>query len=368
VVIVTLIVFAGVAGAVGVKEVKKLQGTGCESLNPSWSPDGKKIAFVSNRHPNLSNTCGFREWRIWIMDADGGNVTLALNVSSSDFLLRPSWSSDGESVIFVEAGELNALNLSTGNITSLGHGISLSPDGSMILDEGKIVTGNMYLVIPWGWNAVWSPDSKKIAYLSGWDSSAGKVWEIYIADVSALPKVDKKSLGIVSIINTSALPIALSFPGELSWSPDGSKIVSTAVRNGSWGVFVINITTSEIVKLAETNISEYKEDLKRGYSPAAVSDMHRYTNPSWSPDGDKIAVNGINIITLDLYAPSTPEPKLTEPTPVISELDPFAAYVLTVINLNSLIALVHKIFLVSLIVVAVIFIVLVLRFRRGSQQ
>ena len=51
---------------------------------PSWSPDGKWIAFTADRND--------RDWnrQIYVMDADGGNQ---LNLSNNDFDDRgPSWS------------------------------------------------------------------------------------------------------------------------------------------------------------------------------------------------------------------------------------------------------------------------------------
>ncbi len=40
------------------------------NVAPVWSPDGKNIAFLSNR--TASGEAG--EWRVWVMDAAGGNV------------------------------------------------------------------------------------------------------------------------------------------------------------------------------------------------------------------------------------------------------------------------------------------------------
>jgi Tol biopolymer transport system component len=50
-------------------------------LDPAWSPDGSKIAFISERDGN-------RE--VYVMDADGsGQTRLATN--SSSFGWRPAW-------------------------------------------------------------------------------------------------------------------------------------------------------------------------------------------------------------------------------------------------------------------------------------
>lgn len=40
------------------------------NVNPVWSPDGQSIAFLSNR---ADPPAGVGPWRVWVMDADGGN-------------------------------------------------------------------------------------------------------------------------------------------------------------------------------------------------------------------------------------------------------------------------------------------------------
>ena len=59
------------------------------NVNPSWSPDGTKIAFTSERDGNR---------QIYVMDADGSNQTNISNNSYGDIF--PSWSPDGEKIVF----------------------------------------------------------------------------------------------------------------------------------------------------------------------------------------------------------------------------------------------------------------------------
>ena len=56
---------------------------------PEWSPDGKRIAFASNRNS---------AYQIFVMNADGGNVKLVANTEGR--ATAPKWSSDGKLIYF----------------------------------------------------------------------------------------------------------------------------------------------------------------------------------------------------------------------------------------------------------------------------
>jgi len=58
---------------------------------PSWSPDGKRIAFASNRR---------YAYQIFVMDADGANVQLVANTNGR--ATTPRWSPDGKTIYFTD--------------------------------------------------------------------------------------------------------------------------------------------------------------------------------------------------------------------------------------------------------------------------
>src|SRR5262249_32814747 len=57
---------------------------------PTWSPDGKRIAFASNRRGH--------GYQIFVMEADGSNVQLVANTEGR--ATAPRWSREGKTIYF----------------------------------------------------------------------------------------------------------------------------------------------------------------------------------------------------------------------------------------------------------------------------
>ena len=71
-----------------------------DDRSPSWSPDGKRIAFASERKGDLVN------FEIYVMDADGGNEQRLTENRVYDW--SPSWSPDGKRIAFMSQRNGNA--------------------------------------------------------------------------------------------------------------------------------------------------------------------------------------------------------------------------------------------------------------------
>jgi Tol biopolymer transport system component len=115
----------------------RLTATSFPEADPVWSPDSRRIAFASNRDGT---------WRIYLMDADGTDVTL-LPTGTGD-ATEPAWSPDGGRIAFVSTR--------TGNPDIW----VVNPDGSALR---RLTTDSKLDVAP-----TWSPQSaNQIAWSNG---------------------------------------------------------------------------------------------------------------------------------------------------------------------------------------------------------
>lgn len=74
--------------------VTRLTDDPAQDVMPAISPDGRFIAFSSDRNGT---------WDLYIMPSEGGKVVQITNESTHD--LHPSWSSDGSKLVFSRLGE-----------------------------------------------------------------------------------------------------------------------------------------------------------------------------------------------------------------------------------------------------------------------
>ena len=77
----------------------------CSDTQPSWSPDGSKIAFASNRTASgLDKALGDHCYNIWVMNSDGTAMTLL--TTSKQFCGHPTFTTNDEIYFHANSGFL----------------------------------------------------------------------------------------------------------------------------------------------------------------------------------------------------------------------------------------------------------------------
>ena len=75
------------------KDTRQITDFGCASFAPSFTPDGKKILFASNK-----NECDGRKFELFLINVDGTGLEQVTDFGG--FTSFPEFSPDGKSLVF----------------------------------------------------------------------------------------------------------------------------------------------------------------------------------------------------------------------------------------------------------------------------
>ena len=85
------------------KKFDRLTSAKVDESGPSWSPDGSRIAFMSNRNPDPDREPSSQ---LFVVDAKPGSTEKALTpITSRGGRGRAEWSADGKQIAFLEGDE-----------------------------------------------------------------------------------------------------------------------------------------------------------------------------------------------------------------------------------------------------------------------
>ncbi len=218
---------------------QRLTEDAANDIVPAWSPDGSRIAFLSDRLSleDLSDDLYLTDFTLFTMAPDGSDVR-SLGANVIEIEAAPIWSPDGRYIAFLNLEE---------KVTGDGHQMVVYVVGS---DGSNLQRLSETTSVP-----AWSPDSKSIAFLNVSEENDTVV--LYDIDVHSSEQRE-----IVDVLRTRFNGRAFPF---LYWSPDGSEI-----RFGSYP-FII----------ARADGSNYRI-FRHLYPKHAVA--------TWSPDWSKVAV------------------------------------------------------------------------------
>lgn len=232
----------------GVKELEIFHPVDFSTIvDIDYSPDGKRIAFTGLRNPvpPLSAKSSF------VYDFETKSLTLLVD-SDAATCDKPRWSPSGKQIL------VNC-DLSTDGITENYHLYILEVVGK------KPVTIKQTVDLPCGSRFSWAPDAKY-----AW-SPDGKQF------IATYCRMEMGNAGTIFIFNsdgsldrsfspfdTGETPIYVT---EVSWSPDGQKILYIAGENeGALNIYMINADgtnnraiTSQLANYEDLSIFQKKE-------------------------------------------------------------------------------------------------------------
>jgi len=242
-----------------------------EDFYPAWSPDGRRLAFVSTRSGN---------WDIWVMNRDGSeqqSVTVFKGLDAA-----PAWNPDGKMIAFASR-MFNPQNVAQLVLADAAGG------------EPRLASGNPSVK---QLLSAWSPNKHELAVIvEPMDEPAH--WELRLVDVpTAESKIlvkdhvdfaalswhpdgesitfvrrprEKQEIWAVTREGTKLRPFLADQWNNLdpNWSPDGRILAFTSDRSGYSEVWLLDTTTQQLQQLS--------------FHQATA----RY--PRWSPDGMAVA-------------------------------------------------------------------------------
>ena len=275
----------------------RIMGGNQLDVQPTYSPDGRRIAFVSDRSGSD---------QLWVANNDGSNP-VRLSALPGGTIPYPVWTPDGE---YILAGQrFYHLSGGEGVTVPFPAGVSVfSPDGKRVYTSGRTGvitafdrgTGRSHVVVSAAAGAMQvtiSPDGKKLAYFTRHDARTA----LQVRDIAS---GDERLLRMDVQHDASQRGAGFGVMPNPTWLNDGSAILT------SYGgkIWKIDVATGNATMIPfSADVEQYLGPLSRFHYPITDTFVARQIRDAVpSPDVKRLAFTALDKLYLTDLAGGTP--------------------------------------------------------------
>ncbi|WP_347924833.1 PDZ domain-containing protein [Pontimicrobium sp. SW4] len=214
------------------------ESSGVADRTPIWSPKGNEVAWFSDKSG--------KGYELLIANQDGMSTPRSISIGESKLGWEPTWSPDGKHIAFtdddvririvnVPDGTIKTIDVGGNNLERGRLGLTWSPD-SQWLAYSKAGSNNFRQIMLWSLNSgkiqtitnpfadsfspAWDDDKKHLYFLASTDVALGSGW----ANTSAMTANPEYAAYVINLQNGDASPFKPKSDEEEAEKKDDKKI------------------------------------------------------------------------------------------------------------------------------------------------